>query len=307
MPSGSGSSGSSGTQNVTTTAQPPSFQMPSLQRLMGFANTIAETPLQTFPGQTTAPFTPEQVGAQQNLVNFAQGSAAPLVSQAIAANQFGLGPMLDPASDPTFQATLQNAAFPIVRNFQQEILPSIISQTQGAGQSAGDSRSQIAQGLAAQAAIDSIANQSTQLAAAQRSDVLDAFTKSQALAPSLISAGTIPATIQGSVGDIRQGFNQGLLNDAINQFNFQQQEPTARAQTFQNLIGGNFGGTTQSQGTARGAQPSTFESILSGALFGANAAPGLANTGLFGSFTAGQLAPFTIGTGALLGAFFGGG
>lgn len=291
-------------QNVVTTAQPPNFQLPSLQRLMGFANNIVEKPRRFFPGPTVAPQNQFQTGAQQAALDFAQGASAPLASNIIGANQFTTTSVLDPASNPFLQAAAQNAAFPIARNFEQSILPSIRQGAAASGNS-GSSRQGIAEGLAAQATADAIQRATTDIFNQGFQSSLDASLKSQALAPSVLGLGVLPAQIQAGVGDALQGQQQAELQGAIDRFNFGQLEPTLRAQDFQNLIGGNFGGTTTSAGTAQGAQPSSFERVLAGGSLGLSLADTLAGTGLFGGATAGQIAPFSTAGGALLSLLFG--
>lgn len=259
--------GSGGNQNVVTKSQPPDFQLGNLNKLMSEAGKYLAGPTPTyFPGSTVAGQRPEQIAGQNQVVDYATGNLPDLTSNAIASNQFSLGAAMDPGSNPYLLATAENAAVPILRGFEQIDRPEIQNQALAAGQFGG-SRQGIAEGIAGQGALDAVARNTYGLFNDAYARGQDNAIKAQAIAPSLLGAGTLPGTLVSGVGDVQQGQTQNELNDQVNRFNFDQNADLAQLQQFQNLIGGNFGGTTTSQGTA---QQSSSRSPLSGALGGAS-------------------------------------
>lgn len=64
-------------------------------------------------------------------------------------------------------------------------------------------------------------------------------------APQLAQADYYDAQQLGNVGSQRQAYAQDLINADINRFNFQQQSPANAISLYQQLVGGNYGGTSQ--------------------------------------------------------------
>jgi hypothetical protein len=296
--------GGGGAQNTTQTSLPPPFQIPFIEDVLGQAQTLNRSggPA-VFPESGVAPFQPAQLAGQQQQLDFAAGSLPGLAGNAIAANQFGLGPILDPASNPYLQAYAQNAALPIVRNLQQSVLPSIAGNAVGAGQFGG-SRQGIAEGLAAQATIDAVERQSTGIFNQGYANALDAFVKSQALAPQTLALGTRPGEIVSAVGGAQQAQDQAQINDIISRFSQGQQRPFENLAFYRDAVLGNFGGTTTGTGSASGG-PGTLEKAVGGALTGLSAAPAIAPLfGFTGAAGAAAFAPWAAGAFALASIIF---
>ena len=93
-------------------------------------------------------------------------------------------------------------------------------------------------------------------------------------APGLAASDYFDATQLGAVGQQREDLQSRILQDAINRFNFGQQEPDARLARYAGLLGTGGGGGS-SVSTTTGTQPSTNPIFgLLGA--GLSAAPWLA-------------------------------
>lgn len=265
---GSGGGGGGGTQDVTTRSEPAAFQLPYLQQLMqGAGNYLSGPPPSYYPGSTVAPFTPAQEAGQQQVLDYATGSLPGLASTALASNQFTMGAALDPASNPYLQATAQNAALPIIRGYEQVTRPQIQNEALAAGQYGG-SRQGIAEGIAGQGAVDAVARNTYGLFTDAYGRALDNAVRSQAIAPSLLGVGTLPGTVVSGVGEVQQGMNQALTNEDIARYMFNQNAPVTQLQQYGNLVGGNFGGTTQSSGVSTGPQVNPIAGALGGAATG---------------------------------------
>jgi len=292
-----GGGGGGGEQNVTTTAQPPDFQLPNLTLLQDEARKyFTGTPPPAFyPNTRVADFQPEQVAGQNQILDYAAGALPGLAGNAIASNQFALGPAMDPASNPYLAASVEAAAQPVVRAYEQITRPGIQQDALGAS-AYGNTRHGIAEGIAGQGALDAIARNSYESYNQNYQNAADNAIRAQALAPQTLSLGTQPGQLTAAVGDVRQAQDQAFIGDAVDRFNFEQGAPLAHLQDFQGLIGGNFGGTTTSEGSS---QPggSAFGRAVGGALSGASA--GLAFASAFPAL--GVPAGVAAGFGALLG------
>lgn len=87
---GGGSSG--GTTSQTSTVTPNPQALAAYQQALTMANTASSAPLQTYPGQTVAGFTPDQLAAFQT-VSGTQGAAAPYLNTASQDIQSGTTPL----------------------------------------------------------------------------------------------------------------------------------------------------------------------------------------------------------------------
>lgn len=121
-------------------------------------------------------------------------------------------------------------------------------------------------------------------------------TQTLALSPSINAGNYADAAQLGNVGAMNEGYNQDLINSAIQNYNINQSAPYTALSNYQGLIGGNLGGT----GYSTSSTP-FYKNQLSSALGGSLAGAGL---GL-------SLAPLTGGisipAAALLGGGLGGG
>lgn len=115
---------------------------------------------------------------------------------------------------------------------------------------------------------------------------------------SVTDAGLLPGEVYGAVGQQQRDMLQANMNEQIDRFNFNQQQPYANLDWYANQVGsmGGYGGLGYRDTPATG-------SPWSGALGGAMAGAG---TGAMIGMAGGPAAPFTATAGAIGGGLIGG-
>ena len=285
--------GGSGESRTVTTQELSPEQQQLLSLVIPEARKFVQNPPTQFPGSAIAPFTPNQLGAQQSALSQAFGGNVGQVSDAAAqAQQFALGPVLFPESNPALQAATQAAIRPITEQFTQSVLPNIRQGAITAG-GFGGSRQGIAEGAASQAFLRQVGDTSAEIQSEAFGQGLDLFGRALFAAPGTAQLGLLPTQIQEAVGLQQQQQQQRLLTEEAQRFVNAQLIPFAAAQDVAGLAFGFPGGqatsTTSSTG-ASGANP--IQSALGGASLGL-------------ALSAGN--PIGAGLGALAGILLGGG
>lgn len=228
---------------------------------------------QYYPGSTVVPFSPETQAAlsmqTQRALNGSpvEDAAKQQLTDTLNGNYLyggqGFNQALDAAS--------------------RQIIPQIDSSYERAGRSG----SGLAQTSIAQALSDSFANQYGN----ERQNQL----RSTLLAPQIANQDYTDYSKLAEVGSQREALSGQDLQDAINRWNFQQNYPAMKLQTYMNLINGNYG--NQSVATTTGQAQAARGSPVAGALGGA------ATGAAIGSAVPGVGTLIGAGVGALAGAF----
>ena len=326
------------TQQVVQKNEPWSGVQPYLKDLYKSASGIYGKPQQFFPHQTYALQSPLSNVGQQAALGYANNYLPSLVNAGTA----GVGSMLNAAdvgNNPYVNQMLgqqvsgmtnafsQNADT-ITRNLTREWLPQIRSGAGLAGQY-GSTRQGVAEGVAlgeatralgdygsnAQQALgNSIAQ--TQLGAYGQG--LDSQARALAFLPQQAQLGMMPSQIYGQVGGQQEQYNQQAINDAMQRFNFAQQEPYNRATWYNQILTGATPYASQSTTSSGAGGGSALGGALGGGMLGYSLAGPLAAMGgpvangiaSLGAPLAGTLgfggafaAPLVLG-GALLGGLF---
>ncbi len=278
MPGG----GSSGGTSRTVTQQELS---PEQRELLSFvipeARRFAQNPPQQFPGSAIAPFTPNQLGAQQSALSQAfGGNLSQIVDATSRAQQFALGPVLFPESNPALRAATEAAVRPITEQFTQSVLPNIRQGAVTAG-GIGGSRQGIAEGGASQAFLRQVGDTSGKLQSEAFGQGLDLFGRALFAAPGSAQLALLPTQIQEAVGLQQQQMNQRLLSEEERKFVNKQLIPFSVAQQIAQLAFGFPGGPATSTTSFDGSSSlGGFQGALGGASLGtALGGPGL-GTGL---------------------------
>lgn len=262
----------------TTRVEGPTFLRRKLPGIAEEAQRLFEQgPLSFFPGQTFAGFDPLQEEAFQQATAFGRGAAPGLVGQAFG----GLGQALntDVTQDPSVQAALGTIESQALRNFQENVLPSIRQGATGVGGEFG-SRLDQAERLAARDLQQGISESQSQFLANQLGSARQLQGVGLSLAPGLIGGlGTLPGNILGQVGAQRQGMEQQAINEAMQRFQFEQQAPFESLQTFANQLTG-IGAVPGQTQTTSGGEVNPIAGGLGGAIGGAT----LGATAIPGSF-----------------------
>lgn len=266
-------SGGGGAQTVKT--EPPAFQLPFLQQLLSGAG-------QAFGGGQlgqVAGFDPAQIAGQQGLMNFAGGRGGEFATGVMDAFTNFLANAGNVEANPALQGFLEAAIRPVERQLTEGLLPAIRGGAQGAGQ-VGSSRQGIAEGLAIGRGQETTGDITSRIINQAFQTGQESLARGFALAPTVFGLGTAPANIMEAVGGVRQLQAQRELDQPFNAL-----------QQFQQLIGGQFGGTT----TQPGPESNKALSALGGAAAGASIG---AKVGAGGG-------PIGAGWGAAIGALIG--
>ena len=218
------SSKPAGSTTQTTTTAPWEQQAPYLASLYQRARTVTSPDLQYFPGQTFASPTAQQeqaIGLQGNLA-----TNDPTMQAATSGiNPYLNGSMLN-AGNPYFGN--------MVNQLGQAIAPSIDSHFNMNGRAGSGANNQ--------AFASALTNQAGQMAYQNYNDQSTNQLKALLLAPQ-ISGGNFNDIAQlGAAGAQQQAFNQLPITDAVNRFNFNQDQPFIQAQRFGSLIGAPMSG-----------------------------------------------------------------
>ncbi len=264
----SGGSGGGESRTVTTQELSPEQQQ-LLSLVIPEARKFVQNPPQQFPGSAIAPFTPNQLGAQQGALSQAFGGNVGQVSDAAAqAQQFALGPVLFPESNPALRAATDAAIRPITEQFTQSVLPNIRQGAITAG-GFGGSRQGIAEGAASQAFARQVGDTSAQIQSEAFGQGLDLFGRALFAAPGTAQLGLLPAQIQEAVGIQQQQMQQRLLSEEAQRFVNAQLIPFAAAQDVAGLAFGFPGGQATSTTSSSGAAGGGFGGAIRGGLGGA--------------------------------------
>lgn len=280
--------GASGNEKTTKTAKP---WMKQSRRGLRFgvneARDIYGRPIEYYPGEMTAALAPEQIAANQYLTGLA-GQVQPYIGQARATSSFMQDPrmMLDVASNPYVAGqagALENQAG---RFFRRNVMPGIRRGSSAAGQFGG-SRGDIATGLAAGEVGGRLADATANLFGGAYGQGLQAMGQAQSIAPNIMQMGAYPGQLMQQVGQQYRDYDQSRINDAVNRFNFYQQEPENRLDRYLNRQMGvaGLGGINTSQGGG----PNTLSRVVGGAMMGADLGGRVG--GLFGNQSFNNLSP----------------
>lgn len=286
-----GGKGGSKTQKIKVKL--PGFQEDALKFIAQQGQNLVQSRDPTFfPGQTVAGFSPLEQEAQQGAADFARGGLQDLAGQAAGAQQFLLGDVLSPFSNPAIQQAAQGAIRPVFQQLQENVLPGIRSGFVASGQ-LGSPRQGIAEGLAIDRATQSALDTTSDIFSQAYGQGLDAFTKGLALTPQTAQLGLQPSAVLGGVGAQQRALDQALIDEAVARHEFEQAAPFAELGALQQLVQGSAGGTSAQQLPSQGLGQQVAGGIgagLSG--FGAAQALGL-----------GAAAPFIGGGLGLLSLF----
>jgi hypothetical protein len=207
----------------------------------------------------------------------------------MGANQFLLGDVLNPASNPNLQAAVDAALGRTTRAFNEDVLPQLRSTYIGAGQG-GSTRQGVAEGIASDRLQQNMANTASTMYSNAYGQGLDAMLRGVALTPQTGQLLLQPSGVTSAVGAEQQAMDQAQLSDLVNRWNFEQNAPWQELAQYGQLVSGNFGGTSNSSSNAGGTQTNPLLGAAGGALAGASLAQMLSMS-----------TPWGAGVGALIG------
>lgn len=218
----SGSSHGTGTSNT----QPWGPQQPYLKEIFKTARQNYNTPMQYYPGQTIAGFTPYQQQAQNAVAARAMGGSDLLRNAQAQTLATARGDFLDPSKNPWLTSTY-NAAYDRIR-------PSMNAAAVQAGRYGSSAWSNADATTQAQLA--------NQIYGGNYQTERDRMAQAIAASPQMANADYADMSKLAAVGEEQQAMNQAQINEDMKRYNFNQMEPTQRLGILDQFIEGNYGG-----------------------------------------------------------------
>ena len=212
---------------------------------------------QYYSGQTQAGFSPDQLTAQQGIRDFATQGAPSIMNPALSAYQQGTDAnMLDVANNPYVNNMAQAAA----DRAMGALTPQLANIRGGAIASGGygGGRQGIAEGTALAGAADSANQAAAQIYGQAYGQGLGHQANTLGQTGALMGAGFQPYGALGISGGQQQGREQRLIQDAMSQQQFEQNQPYSKLAKYQQGITGFsplVGNAGQAVSTSPGASP----------------------------------------------------
>lgn len=240
--------------------------MREAERIYGI--TSANLPNLT-PGGPSA----ETQASQAMLKNFASGTGADLASQMAAATKFGMSDVLNPASNPALQSTINTATRYIENQYTDPggVLSQIRGQFTGGNSGGSGSREGIAGGLAARSYLDTVGDVTGKITSDAYNKGLDVFSRTMALAPQNQQLMLQPALMTGAVGQQKEAYDERARSWEAN-------SPWIALGPYANIVTGMANPSTQTTSTVPGAQANPMAPLgmaMMGASLGSAIMPGM--------------------------------
>lgn len=263
-------SGGGGNTTTTTKSDPWSGQQPYLQQVMSSAQNLYQNNApQYYPGQTVAQFNPFQTGAQQMTASLAgqptaSGAAQGNLSQTLNGDFLNSNPYLDQMANAANNST--------IRQYQSAVAPGISSNFEANGRygsgAMANAQSQAQQDLATQ-----LGNTNASIYGNNYENERQNQIRAAALAPGVDAGIYTPAQMLSGVGGQVQNQEQANIQGDINRFNYNQNLPWDQLARYQQMIQGNYGGSSQTtqpyyQNQAAGALGGAASGAMLGSTFG---------------------------------------
>jgi hypothetical protein len=237
----SGGGGETRTITTTTNQAPWSAQRSHLKNVFATAEELSNTPLQYYPGQTYVDLAPEtQRALQLQAMRALGGSPALNQSQELVTGTAG-GDYL--GANPYLDAAYDRAASALTRNYREATAPNIDARFSRAGRYGSNQYATVqsqAQDNLARGLEGLAANVYGQDYARERENQL----RAAALAPSLAAQDYVDLAQLRATGESRQAQAERALAEEIARFNFGANEPWQRLARYQQMVQGNYGGTS---------------------------------------------------------------
>lgn len=273
-------------KNLTSTSvsEPWSEQIPYLKYGFEQAKQQYLTPENYYPNQTYAnPSEATLLGLQRQQNRATQGSA--LFNSARDQNTRTInGDYLNPSSNPYLQGVIDSANQGTIRGFNNSVIPQLQSAFSSAGRY-GSGLQNSAQNDAAYTLANQLGMNAQNISYGNYNDERNRQANAVANAPAYAQADYADAANLLDVGQQREAITQQGIDEAINRYNYNQEQPRNNLERYMGLINGNYGGTTTS--TERNPNyKSAGSALLGGALGGAGLGASL--LGNYGQYQTGQ-------------------
>lgn len=236
-----GSSGQQQNQTVETT--PWRGQVPYLEQLFTQAQDRFNQPAPDITASTEL-----AQGAVSGLTNAAEG-LGDFLGNAQGANEFLLGDVLRPDSNPALQEYINLSNSAITRQFTEGILPQLTSGAVQAG-NIGSARQGLAEGQAAGRTIDAVERNTAGLASQGYGQGLQAMLQGLGLVPRTAAAQGLPSEFLLAASQAQRAV-EGSEESQFNQ----------RLNNYQQIIDGNYGRNQVSTGSVTGGNNTATQAL----------------------------------------------
>jgi len=243
--------------------------LPLYGMLAGGATQLGQTPTPYFPGQGyVSPSAPTQYGVNQGMA--AIQNQLPWLNNVAGQNYGFLSNAADVANNPYVQGQLGVNAQQVGQQLREQWLPQINAGAQQVN-ALGSTRHGVAQAQAAERAAQQLSNANASTMLTAYGQGLNAQQGALGQLGNLQQAALAPSQAALGLGRSVEGYQGAALQDAMNRFGYQYQEPWSRLGQVQGTLGAfqNLG-TTQGYGQGSSTAPNpNYVNPIQGALGGA--------------------------------------
>lgn len=253
------------TISSTQTSAPWSAQVPYLKEIFKRAQDYGNTPREYYDFNTYAsPDSATLEGLDRQYNRALEGS--PLYNEAREQNLATIsGDYLSPDSNPALQDTIDAANDSVLRSYRNSVIPGLQSAFSGAGRY-GSGMQQIAEQEAANDLTKRLSRNATNIAFNNYNNERNRQVNAISSAPAFAQADYADIGQLLDVGAQREAIDQQGIDEQMNRFDFNQDEPLSRLNNYRGLVSGDYGGTTTS--TGRNPNYKSRTSALLGGMMG---------------------------------------
>lgn len=281
------------TQAATQETSPWGVQQPYLEQVMKDAQKMYQTNPKGIPyysGQTIAPLGADNNAALDYAREYAQGTAKDIAQQTSTA-QSALLQAPNTVGSPAFDAAANAAIRPVVRQFNESVLPGIRNTSIDNGQFGG-SRQGVAEGIASDRLQQNILDTTSRMALQTQQAGWGAANQAIANQGQATSAGIAPASVLSTTGAVDRTYQQSLIDDAMQKYFYNQQRPYNALNQYKDFVSGQYGSGGRS--TQQVSKRDPLMSGLGGAATGASIAASFGPAGV-------AVAPYAAAAGGIIG------
>ena len=234
----------SGGGSSTSTSTSTPFQQPYYEQLLGQANNLYEQgPMQMYGGQTVANMTPAQLESMNLTSNWVTGGGQNMMNNQNQMYQQMMSGRVNTGEGSPYgdmMNTYKNQAM----DSAQDVMSGLRSSQVMSGQQGGSSRGDLLNNQVIDEANQSVANAGAAM-------YNNAYNQSQNTQNNALGQyGSImnmplemSKQLYNRVGIPQQQYNQAIMDDARQRYEFAQTAPWQHLSQYANMISGNFGGT----------------------------------------------------------------
>ncbi len=277
------------TQSTNTNMGPWQAQQPYLTDVFQQAQNLYNQPgPQYYKDSTIAPMNAAQNSGLNSIIGM-QGQLAPLSGALQQGTTDTLqGKYLDPSTNPYLAKTYGQAADQVTRSYQTATAPQTSAAYTAAGRYGSGARNQSVD-QNNRALGTSLDNLATSIYGGNYGQERQNMLNTANNAGNIQSALYQPAGATVAAGGQQQQQSQAELQDLVNRWNFNQQQPYQKLQAYQGAVGGNYGqsGTSTTTGTQNVYSNPLGSALGAGLGIASLFAPGMGGTSAAGNIGSG--------------------